>query len=685
MRDVDYYKKLFDNAFEPILLIEGHFFIDGNQAALEILNMQSKDELKVVHPSQLSPKYQPDGRLSLEKANEMINVCYEKGYHQFEWLHKTLDEKEFLVEVTLKTIIIDGKTLMHTTWRELGKEKDYQKNLEKQNQLLEEKNILINEVKNILHTNNEKNLFDKLTIYEEYKRVLDESSIVSKADIDGNITFVNDKFCEISGYTRGELIGQNHSIIRHPDTPKEVFKNMWDTITSKKVFKGVVKNQTKDKKTYYVDSTVMPILDKDDNIIEYISVRHDITKIYEQDKIINKQYTDELTNLPNRIKLISDIENSINPKLAILNLDSFKDINESYSLEVGDLLLQQVANRLKKLESINIKAYRIAGDVFALFAHGNTTFNSLHEICKIFILDLDDNSFEIDDINLEISVTIGLAFGKDKLLTHTEIAHLYAKKNHKELAIFDEELPIYKELVRNIQVTKDIKNAIKNNNILLFGQKIVNNYTKEEKYETLMRLKLENGDILSPFFFLEQAKKAKLYPELSRRIIKLACEYFSNKNISFSINLMIEDIKNDKTVEFLFEKLKETNTAKNVILEIVESEAIETYKEVEVFINDAKKLGCKIAIDDFGTGYSNFEYLIRLNIDILKIDGSLIKNIHIDKNTHLTVKTIVNFAKVLKFDVVAEFVHCQEVQNIIKELGIEYSQGYLLHKPQELQ
>ena len=464
----------------------------------------------------------------------------------------------------------------------------------------------------------------------------------------------------------------------------DVFKKLWDTITSKKIFTGVIKNLTKAGKTYYVDTTIMPIMDKEDNIIEYISVRHDITKIYEQDEIIHRQYTDNLTGLPNRVKLIKDIRDSVDPKLAILNLDSFKDINESYSLEVGDMILKQVSNRLEKLESTNIKAYRISGDVFALFACGNITLAELQSVCKEFINILDNNAFEIDDISLEISVTIGLASGRKKLLSHTEIAHLYAKKNNKELAIFDEELPIYKELVKNIEVTKDIKNAIKNDNILLFGQKIISNENGVEKYETLMRIKLDNGDIISPFLFLAQAKKAKLYPELSKSMIRQACEYFTGKDIDFSINLMIEDIKNEKTVSYLFKKLKETNTANNVILEIVESEAIETYKEVEIFINEAKKLGCRIAIDDFGTGYSNFEYLIRLNIDILKIDGSLIKNIHIDKNTQLTVKTIVNFAKLLKFDVVAEFVHCEEVQEIVKELGIEYSQGYLYHKPEQL-
>lgn len=680
----DYYRLLFENAFEPILLIDGQHFVDGNQAALNILGMDSKAELKAVHPAQLSPKHQPDGTLSHDKANSMIQQCYEKGYHQFEWLHQTLNEEPFLVEVTLKTIVIGNKTLMHTAWRSLDKERRLLRSVEKQNKLLEEKNKLINEVKIILHTDNERYLFDQLHTLEEYKHVLDESSIVSKADLSGNIIYVNDKFCEISGFKREELLGRNHSIVKHPDMNHQIFKDLWKTLHSKKVFKGIIKNQTKDKKTYYVDSTIMPILNSEGDIVEYISVRHDITKLYEQEALIHEQYTDNLTKLPNRVKLLSDIDSSVEPKIALLNLDRFKDINESYSLEVGDSILIQFSERLSTVESTNIKAYRISGDIFALLATGNVSLEELHASCNTLLFSLEKRNFVIDDIQLNISITIGLAAGDRKLLSHAEIAHLNAKRNNKEYAIFDESLPIYKEMIESIKVTKEIKSAIKNNRILLFGQKIINNSSHEKKYETLMRIESEDGRIMSPFFFLEQAKKAKLYPELSRSMIKQACHHFKDKKYTFSINLMIEDIKNDSTMDFLFCTLQETNTANRIILEIVESEAIETFKEVEDFIQKAKSLGCKVAIDDFGTGYSNFEYITRLNIDILKIDGSLIKNIHIDKNIHLTVKTIVNFAQVLGLDVVAEFVHCEEVQSIVKSLGIEYSQGYLFHQPEYL-
>ncbi len=550
--------------------------------------------------------------------------------------------------------------------------------------LLEEKNRLVNEGKQLIDSNDKNQVFDTLNLFEQYKRALDESSIVSKADTQGKITFVNDKFCETSGYSKEELIGSTHSIVRHPDMTSDFFKNLWETISSKKVFKGVIKNQSRKKKIYFVDSTIILILDKKDNIIEYISVRHDITKIYEQEKVIKEQYTDNLTGLPNRVKLLKDIQSAINPKLAIINLDRFRDINESYSMDIGDKLLLEIAKQLKLIETTNIQVYRIAGDIFTLLVKADISLDMLKNVCKDFTNTLDNEKFHIDGFELEVFATIGISDGNKKLLIHAEIAHLYAKRHNRTIAIFDENLPIYKELKQSIQTTKNIKNAIKNDKVLLYGQKIVSNNSDDIKYETLIRLEIDNSEILSPFLFLEQAKKAKLYPQLSQKIIEKSCNYFKDKQTNFSINLMIDDIKNEKTVDFLFKTLKETKTEKFITLEIVESEGIEIYKDVEDFIIKAKKLGCKIAIDDFGTGYSNFEYLIKLDVDILKIDGSLIKNIHIDNNTYLTVKTIVSFAKVLKIKVVAEFVHSQEVQDIIEELEIDYSQGYLFHKPEKL-
>ncbi|MGB6328981.1 MAG: EAL domain-containing protein [Halarcobacter sp.] len=682
---IHYYEDVFNNIDEPILLMEGNLFIYANTAALNFFNMSSKEDLLLLHPSQLSPKYQEDGELSSVKSNRMIEICLEQNGHSFEWLSKTIDGKTFTIAVNLKKIHINNKELIQCVIKDLGNIKKLERDLSKYKKLVEQKDDYINQINQNLSTNsdNNENLIESLLLLEEYKKALDESSIVSKSDLDGTITYVNEKFCESSGYTEEELIGNNHRIVKHPDTPKEYFVSLWKTLRSKKIFKGIVKNKKKNGDAYYIDSTIIPILDKNNEIVEYIAIRNDITSLFEKEKMIYEQFIDDLTLLPNRQKFLEDLKNSINPNLALINIDRFRDINNSYGIKIGDKILKAFAKRLVMFKSKNLNAYRISGDVFAFLSFGKFKTNELYKTCNNLTTMCDKESFIIDDYIFDISFTVGIADTSHKLLTHAEVALFWAKQINVDIAVFDKELPIYKDLKKNIELTKEIKQALKTDNILMYAQEIIDNKTKEVKYEVLMRMRNSKGKIISPFVFLEHAKRARFYPQMTNKIIEKSCEYFKNKDIVFSINLMIDDIKNEKTINYLFNKLIETKTANKVILEIVESEGIEKFEEVGDFIRKAKLIGCKVAIDDFGTGYSNFEYIINLNVDFLKIDGSLIKDIHVNENIKLTVSTIVNFAKVLGIQTVAEFVHCQEVQDIVESLGIDFSQGYLFHKPEE--
>ena len=510
----------------------------------------------------------------------------------------------------------------------------------------------------------------------EYKKAIDESSIVSKTDKNGLITFVNKKFCEISGYEEDELIGKSHNIVRHPSMTKEFFNNLWKTITNKEIFKGVIVNKKKNGTVYYVDTTIIPILDENKNIEEFIAIRHDITKVYEQKKLIEEQFVDELTLLPNRQKLLKDLKDNKITKIAMININSFRDINNFYGFETGDLVLKKFSQILLDKISANIDLYRVANDVFA--------------ICTNIIEHFSLNPILINNNSFYLSISIGVARNcedsslQNNLLSKAEYALRIAKKQNISILFLDENIELYNKLKENKKLIEELKNALISNNLLIYGQKIINNFSKKEKYEILMRIKLEDGSILTPYSFLKEAKKAKLYLGMTRMLVKKACEYFKGKDIEFNLNLTLEDIKDQYTMDFIVHTIEKTNTAKQITFEIVESEGIESFTEVSNFIKKAKKLGCKIAIDDFGTGYSNFEYIIKLDVDYIKIDGSLIKNINSDNNLYLTVQTIVGFAKALKIKTVAEFVHNEDVLNCVQILDIDYSQGFFIDEPKEL-
>jgi len=204
-----------------------------------------------------------------------------------------------------------------------------------------------------------------------------------------------------------------------------------------------------------------------------------------------------------------------------------------------------------------------------------------------------------------------------------------------------------------------------------------------QKYEALVRLEDEEK-LISPYFFLEISKKTKYYTSITKTMIKKTFEMFKDKNIEFSINLTIQDILNKQIKEFIVEMIQSYNIGDCVIFEIVESESIQNFQDVIGFINEVRRFGCKIAIDDFGTGYSNFEYLLKIKADYIKIDGSLIKNIDNDLDVQIVVSTIVDFAKKMGTKTVAEFVENKAIYEKIVELGVDYSQGYYFSAPQDL-
>ncbi|PZP12696.1 MAG: hypothetical protein DI602_08365, partial [Aliarcobacter butzleri] len=476
---------------------------------------------------------------------------------------------------------------------------------------------------NIIESNNinKKELLETLFLLYEYKNAIDKSSIVSKTNHKGVITFANDKFCKISGYSKEELIGKNHNILRHPNMPNEFFRKMWKTILNKKVFRDIITDKSKKGKTYYVDSTIIPIIDNDNNIIEFIGIRHDITEIFEKEKIIQKQFLDELTSLPNRQKLLNDLKNVINPKIAIINIDDFRNINDFYGFEIGDLLLKKFSDKLSQFKTKNLNIYRISSDIFVLLADKDFSLEKLKNISNFLIEDICKNPLYINQETFYLTLTIGVSSNineknNDNVLTKAEFAIYTAKNNNQNIFILDENISIYKSLKNNKELVKNLKNALLKDNLLIFGQKIINNHTNNIKYEILMRIKLEDGTILFPSSFLEVSKKAKFYLSMTKILVKKACEYFKDKNIEFSLNLTLEDLEDDYTINQIFETIAKTNTAKQITFEIVESEQIENFEKINKFIKDAKSLGCKIAIDDFGTGYSNFSYIAKLNIDI---------------------------------------------------------------------
>jgi PAS domain S-box-containing protein len=521
-----------------------------------------------------------------------------------------------------------------------------------------------------------------------YKMAIDKSSIVSKTNLKGIITYANDMFCKVSGYSKEELIGSPHSIVRHPDVPKEVFRQMWRTIKAKKVWKGVVKNRRKDGSTYIVNATIIPILDNKNEIIEYVAVRHDITELERSKEELKKQRIDILTGLPNRNQLMEDLISAVKPILFYVNIDDFSGFNDFYGKEISDrtlVCLSKVLSRIK--EEKRFRLYKLEADQFVLLFEEGYISKDNFQFFFEKLIEYIEKSVEKEN-RISISITAGVATyysneDYQKLILYSNIARKKAKQQHKKFLIFNHNMRKSEDYAHNIEWIKRIKEAIAEDRIDCYYQPIFNNKTgKIEKYESLVRIIDRDGEPISPFFFLEIAKRAKLYERITKIIIdKSLKKFLSYPDIEFSINLTVDDILSPNITNYIYQRLESYPNPSRVVFEITESQEISDYEIINQFIKYVKSFNAKIAIDDFGSGYANFEHILNIDADYIKIDGSLIKNIEFDRNSYIITEAIINFSKKINRKTITEFIHNKKVYEIVKKLGADYSQGFYLGVP----
>ncbi len=515
-----------------------------------------------------------------------------------------------------------------------------------------------------------------LHLLKEYQEATNRSSIVSKTDKRGIITFVNDKFCEISGYSRDELVGKPHNIVRHPDMPSSAFKDMWHTIKDKKeIWHGIVRNRTKNNKSYYVDAVVMPILDLEGNILEYIALRNDIT------------------NIMNPSKQLSDaIKNAKDPLLIYMKLDKFDMIVEFYDNETVEMIQDEVEKYLQeKFSQIYDfdKVYQLANGEYALIIERSYFSDEkiFIETLKKFQKSINSDKIILDNIKFDISLIISLVYEKDKMLESAKLGIRKLLNSKQDFIVANNLASIGQSRAKeNMKIVSMIKDAIANSQIVSYFQPIVDNATKQIiKYESLVRLINKEGKVLTPYHFLEISKKSSYYTQITNIVLERSFDVLKNCDKEITINLSAIDIEQSSTRLKVFELLqKYRDIAPRMVFELLEDESVKDFSMVKKFISDVKSYGVKIAIDDFGAGYSNYERLLEYEPDILKIDGCLIRNIENSNYSLSVVKSIVTFAKEQGLQTVAEFIENEAIFNIVRDLGVDYSQGYYFGKPEPM-
>ena len=433
------------------------------------------------------------------------------------------------------------------------------------------------------------------------------------------------------------------------------------------------------------------VLDKIAKNIKFSTLNDNYQKKLEKEvkkvneEIIYKLHFDSLTNLLSRYSFFNDIQKLNSPATILVDIDKFKIINEVYGSDIGSKVLEKFSVYLSlAVDDNSCKIYRLSADEFAIV---DTTkyinLNKYELMLENLFKKLNNLKIVVNKYTIVVDITIGLSNSDENIYENAKVALDFAKTHRKPYVIYSPEIDHRKESSLTLKWRDDIISAIDDKRVVAVYQPIVDKNANIIKYETLMRLQEEDSlKLISPFFFLNIAIKTRLYEYLSSTIIFKALNLLNKTNHSLSINFTYSDIQNHsfcKELEKFF--MDNKNVGIRTIFEITENESIENYGAVKSFIKRFRNYGVKIAIDDFGSGFSNFEYILEIEPDYLKIDGSLIKDIDTDSKSYTLVEAIVGFSHKLGIKVIAEYVHSEIIFNMLKKLDVDEYQGFHFSEP----
>lgn len=549
---------------------------------------------------------------------------------------------------------------------------------------------------------NEKRLSYALTAFEH------STHGIMICDDDLKITFVNPTFCNITGYSIDEIIGQSPSILASGIHKKEFYTMMWDSVLKTGMWKGEVWNKRKTGEIY-PERLIISTVKDDGETVGYIGEFSDVTDIKMKEEKINfLAHHDVLTGLGNRellnIKINELIHDSRNnaKQIAVfyLDLDRFKFINDTYGHTAGDVLLKHVSKILKSAVREQDIVTRLGGDEFVIAIPCITDLKYVEQIA-LKILNKLEEPIELNGgtkkVNISTSIGISVypsdATNINELLERADAAMYHAKeRGRNNFQFYREEIDA--KIDYRVKIENGIRRAFGYDELSLYYQPIMSVETDEiVGVEALIRWNNKrHGEIITPDAFIHIVEDAGMMHKITDFVInrcirdmKLIEKHININNVYFSINLSGKDL-NMTTTNKIREKMLENNIdPKLLCMEITESSLINNLESASKDIENIKKLGIRIALDDFGTGYSSLHYLSKFKIDILKIDKSFIDNLLTNDKSENIIMMVKNLAGSLNVQVTAEGVETIEQLNKLKDIGCHCYQGYLASKPLKLE
>ncbi|MCU7800473.1 MAG: EAL domain-containing protein [gamma proteobacterium symbiont of Lucinoma myriamae] len=536
---------------------------------------------------------------------------------------------------------------------------------------------------------------------------------VITVDTDESVTYMNPKATELTGWVNIEAIAHPFKQIVNlfnSDTRSPVSNIIQSTMIENRSYRQAnpVFLAHRDGYVISVKQSASPMRNRANDVIGAVIALHDITDAQKMEQSLTYQAThDALTHLINRTefenRLGQSIERSKTDKiihsLLYMDLDNFKIINDSCDHTAGDQLLRQVTKLLEeKLRRGDILA-RLGGDEFAAILEG-CPVEQASIIAKEICSDIQEYHFIWGEQNFNVGVSIGLVAideGCDdvgQLLSLVDSA-CYAAKDlgRNRVHVYQDDDANLLKKKGEMQWVSRINKALQENRFVLFFQLIKPIKCEESglHFEILIRMRDEHGNLIPPGAFLPSAEHYDLIKILDHWVVRTTFEWLNNhpdttEHIKLcSINLSGNSIGDEHFMHHLAEQFRNCRfSAEKICFEVTETAAISNLNVASIFINTIKELGCSFSLDDFGSGMSSFGYLKQLNIDYLKIDGLFVKDIVIDPVDAAMVKSINEVGQIMGLKTIAEYVENDEILAVIKEIGVDFAQGYGLSRPRPL-
>ena len=521
-------------------------------------------------------------------------------------------------------------------------------------------------------------------------------------DPTGTILAVNQAFTEITGYAADEVVGKSTSLLQSGRHDQAFYTQLWSSLLATGRWTGEIWNQRKNGEIYPEILSISAIDDENGEVTHYVAVFHDVTAVKRQEEqIVHQAYHDGLTGLPNRSLAHDRIEVSLahvkrgGTRLAVLflDLDNFKNVNDSLGHEWGDKLLLQVANRLVSQVREEDTVARLGGDEFLILVAAVATDEVVVDLAKR-LLHSFASPFNVDGNDLFVTASIGVAFYPEDgatagvLTKHADIAMYQAKANGKNrYCLFTADLSERIAYLR--QLENNLRQAIVNREFIVHFQPKIDPFTGLIiGAEALARWRKADETLVNPADFIPLAEETGLIVPLGEQVLDLACQMMHTLNhsgrgdLTISVNLSPLQFVQTNLVERILAVLSKHGVASSQLeLEITETAMMTNLTKTVDTLNQLVAAGIAIAVDDFGTGYSSLSYLKRFPIQTLKIDRSFIRDLTSDPNDAQLVETIILMAHNLGITVVAEGVEYQEQLEWLKQCGCEQIQGYLFSEP----